>query len=72
MTLSIVHRLAIPAPQNHFVEVETVLAGVLPAELVLFMPVWAPGSYLVREYARHVERLSVDATARVTKIRPSS
>jgi predicted metalloprotease with PDZ domain len=72
MTLSIVHRLAIPAPQNHFVEVETVLAGVLPAELVLFMPVWAPGSYLVREYARHVERLSVDAPARVTKIRKNA
>jgi predicted metalloprotease with PDZ domain len=72
MTLSIVHRLAIPAPQNHFVEVEAVLAGEFPAELVLFMPVWAPGSYLVREYARHVERLSVEAPAQVTKIRKNA
>ena len=61
MTLSIVHRIAIPAPQTHLVEVETTLAGDLPAELVLFMPVWTPGSYLVREYARHVEGLAAAA-----------
>ena len=72
MTLSIVHRLAIPTPQNHFVEVETVLAGPLPPELVLFMPVWAPGSYLVREYARHVEGLSVERPGRVTKVRKNA
>jgi len=72
MTLSIVHRLSIPTPQSHVVEVETVLAGDLPAELVLFMPVWAPGSYLVREYARHLEGLSVAAPARVTKVRKNA
>lgn len=26
--------------------------------LELFMPVWTPGSYLIREYARHVETIS--------------
>ena len=72
MTLSIVHRLAIPAPQSHVVEIETVLTGEVPAELVLFMPVWAPGSYLVREYARHIEGLSVEAPARVTKLRKNA
>lgn len=25
--------------------------------LILFMPVWTPGSYLVREYSRHVEQV---------------
>ena len=72
MTLSVVHRLSIPAPASHYVEVETSLSGDLPGELVLFMPVWAPGSYLVREYARHVERLAADAPARATKIRKSA
>ncbi len=70
--LSIVHRLAIPAPQTHVVEVETVLAGGLPDELVLFMPVWAPGSYLVREYARPVEGVAVEAPARVPQIRKNA
>ena len=53
------------------VEVETTLAGGLD-EVVLFMPVWSPGSYLVREYARHVESLSVDAPAVATKVRKSA
>jgi predicted metalloprotease with PDZ domain len=72
MSLSIAHRLAIPAPHTHLVEVETTLSGDLPPELVLFMPVWTPGSYLVREYARHVEKLSVDAPARATKVRKNA
>lgn len=30
-----------------------------PAEVVLFLPTWTPGSYLIREYARHLS--AVDA-----------
>ncbi len=73
--LSVVHRVAIPAPQTHVVHVETTVAGVageLPAELVLFMPVWTPGSYLVREYARHVEGLQVEAPASCRKLRKNA
>ena len=72
--LSVVHRVAIPAPQTHLVHVETTIcsAGALPPELVLFMPVWTPGSYLVREYARHVESLKVEAPAHAIKIRKSA
>jgi predicted metalloprotease with PDZ domain len=72
MTLAIAHRLAIPSPESHLVEVETTVTGDLPAELVLFMPVWAPGSYLVREYARHVEGLAAEAPARTTKVRKNA
>jgi predicted metalloprotease with PDZ domain len=48
----------------HLLEVEVQLVsldGPLPPRLVLFMPVWSPGSYLVREYARHVEGLRAEA-----------
>jgi predicted metalloprotease with PDZ domain len=72
MTLSIVHRVSFPAPQTHVVHVETVLSGDLPEALVLFMPVWTPGSYLVREYARHVEGLAAAAPARAVKIRKNA
>jgi predicted metalloprotease with PDZ domain len=73
MTLSIAHRVSIPAPHTHVVHVETTIASgsgpSLPEALELFMPVWTPGSYLVREYARHVEGLGAEAPARAAKVR---
>jgi predicted metalloprotease with PDZ domain len=74
-SISIVHRVSIPSPQTHLVHVETTVsasgqsAHSLPESIVLFMPVWTPGSYLVREYARHVEGLTADSPGRSTKIR---
>jgi predicted metalloprotease with PDZ domain len=74
--LSIVHRIAIPAPQTHLVEVASTISAeagsALPDTLVLFMAAWTPGSYLLREYARHVEGLAVDHPARVSKIRKNA
>jgi predicted metalloprotease with PDZ domain len=74
--LSIEHRVWIPAPHDHLVHVETTVASApgaaLPHPLVLFMPVWTPGSYLVREYARHIEGFSAEAPARATKIRKNA
>jgi predicted metalloprotease with PDZ domain len=46
--------------------------GELPATLLLFMPVWTPGSYLVREYARHVEGFTVEAPATAVKVRKNA
>ena len=52
------YQLRFPAPQTHYVEVEaTVPTGGQPA-VELMMAVWTPGSYLVREYARHVEAVT--------------
>ena len=52
------YTLAMPAPQTHYFEVKLDLAGFGAADYTdLKMPVWAPGSYLVREFARHVEGL---------------
>jgi predicted metalloprotease with PDZ domain len=70
--LSIVHRVSIPAPRSHVLHVETTLSGDVPPELVLFMPVWSPGSYLVREYARHVEGVATEAPATLVKIRKNA
>jgi predicted metalloprotease with PDZ domain len=36
------------------------------------MAVWTPGSYLVREYARHVEGLDADAPACAVKVRKNA
>lgn len=49
-----------PRPHNHLFEVEMHLRGLgdVP-EVLLRMPVWTPGSYLVREYSRHIQELEV-------------
>ena len=64
----IVHHVSIADAHAHLLAVETTVkhaaGGPLPASLTLFMPVWTPGSYLVREYARHVESLTASADGR--------
>ncbi len=74
--LAVEHRVAIPDPRTHFVHVETEIAATagasLPDPLVLFMPVWTPGSYLVREYARHIEGFAAEQPARAAKIRKNA
>lgn len=48
------YTLRFPTPHTHYLEVEAAVPAAGP-QLELFMAVWTPGSYLVREYARHVE-----------------
>ena len=74
MNLFIDHRITISSPQTHLAELEVTVRAdeSLPSPLTLFMPVWTPGSYLVREYARHVEGLHADGAARATKVRKNA
>lgn len=48
------YALKMPKPQNHYFEVEMLIEGVDAKELEVKMPVWAPGSYLVREFSKNV------------------
>src|SRR3954447_4835974 len=48
-----------PDPQTHYASVEAVLPTGGQAAVEVFLPVWTPGSYLVREYARNIEAISV-------------
>jgi predicted metalloprotease with PDZ domain len=61
----IAHEVALADAAAHLLEVSTTVrlasGGPLPSPLTLFMPVWTPGSYLVREYARHVEGFAAKA-----------
>ncbi len=78
MRLAIVHRVSMPEPKTHLVHVETTIApadagpGALPESVVLFMPVWTPGSYLVREYSRHVEGFAAQPPGNATKVRKNA
>src|SRR5512141_3458732 len=53
------YRVSMPAPHSHLFHVELAVDGAGEV-LVLGMPVWTPGSYLVREFARHVEGLEAE------------
>lgn len=61
-----------PAPERHTIEVEARATVPADGSLELMMAVWTPGSYLVREYARHLETISAQGPAgddlRVTKV----
>jgi predicted metalloprotease with PDZ domain len=54
---AIEHTLRFPEPHTHYVDVESVFPTDGRDELTLFMAVWTPGSYLVREFSGHVEAL---------------
>src|SRR5580693_8768019 len=71
---SIVHRVSFPDPQTHVIHVEITVGPADPPQdsFVLFMPVWPPGSYLVREYARHIEGLVAERPSHATKIRKNA
>src|SRR5690606_35201571 len=47
-------------PHTHYLEVAAIFPTGGADELDLFMPVWTPGSYLVREYSQHVEGLEAE------------
>jgi predicted metalloprotease with PDZ domain len=58
--LEIFYQVAMPQPQSHLFEVTLQVKGWRSPFLDLKMPVWTPGSYLVREYARHVQDFAVE------------
>lgn len=69
---SIRYRVSAAETHDHLLRVRATFAGPLPEPLVVAMPVWTPGSYLVREHERHVESLRATgdgAPAGVRKVR---
>jgi predicted metalloprotease with PDZ domain len=49
------YSLSFPAPHTHYGKVLMQVNEAKGQEAVLLMPVWAPGSYLVREFAKNME-----------------
>jgi len=58
---AVTYEVAMPQPASHLFEVTLHVRGWQAARLDLKFPVWTPGSYLVREYARHVQDFCVRA-----------
>ena len=51
--------VAMPRPHTHLFDIDISIkrgpSATAPAEELLVMPVWTPGSYLIREFQRHVQ-----------------
>ncbi|HEY0004375.1 MAG TPA: PDZ domain-containing protein [Pyrinomonadaceae bacterium] len=60
------YSVSMPKPYTHLLQVEMRVrraAGNAPQQVDLIMPVWTPGSYLVREFERHVQDFEAKETA---------
>jgi len=51
------YNLSMPLPQNHYYHVEMEINDLNKSEIEVKMPVWSPGSYLIREFARFVDQV---------------
>ncbi|HTU99974.1 MAG TPA: PDZ domain-containing protein [Luteitalea sp.] len=60
---AITYTLRFPDAARHYIDVEATYPTEGAANLELMMAVWTPGSYLVREFARHVEAVEVVSPA---------
>ena len=58
------YTLRFPAPQTNYVEVEAIVPTEGRPSIEMFMAVWTPGSYLIREYERNVEAVAASAAGR--------
>lgn len=56
---SIAYQVAMSEPKSHLFEVTLNIKNWQESSLNLKMPVWTPGSYLVREYSRHIQEFKV-------------
>lgn len=55
------YTLSVTEPHAHYFDVEMKVSGIKKDYIDLKMAVWTPGSYLVREYARHVEGFKAES-----------
>ena len=53
-------KVSFSQPQAHYADVQMTISNINKDELLIKMPVWTPGSYLIREFAKNVESVEVN------------
>ncbi|MBK9191886.1 MAG: M61 family metallopeptidase [Crocinitomicaceae bacterium] len=70
--LEINYKLGMSKPNTHYFEVEMNVSGISASAIQVKLPVWAPGSYLVREFSKNINQVYAfdekGNTREVTKI----
>jgi len=56
------YRISFARPFTHYCEVEISLDIINNDSLIFSMPVWTPGSYMVREYAKNVDMVTAEGS----------
>lgn len=54
----ITYTIAMPQPDTHLYAVTIDLVGLSENKIDFVLPSWTPGSYMIREYARHVQEFA--------------
>lgn len=65
--IKISYKVSFSEPQAHYADVEMRISGINKQYTDLKMPVWAPGSYLVREFGKNVESFSASSANKPVK-----
>jgi predicted metalloprotease with PDZ domain len=64
----IFYQVAMPQPTSHLFEVTLTIDNWQDKQLNLKMPVWTPGSYLVREYSRNLQNFTAENSQNKNKL----
>lgn len=62
------YKVSFTEPQAHYANVEMKLSGLSKAFVDVKMPVWAPGSYMIREFSKNVEGFTATAGTKPLKV----
>ncbi len=57
------YTIAMTDPHSHLFHITFELADLAQPTVALYLPVWTPGSYMIREYSRHVEQFAASDAA---------
>ena len=57
------YTVSFPEAQAHYADIEMNIKDIKTTSIDVRMPVWAPGSYLVREFAKNVEGFSAKTSS---------
>ena len=57
----VIYKVLFPKPETHYVQIEMEIDNPKGNFIDFKMPVWTPGSYKVREFARNVEQVSASS-----------
>lgn len=58
------YELRFEQPHTHYVEVQMTISNLDETETEVHLPVWTPGSYLIREFARNVDSFRAAAAGK--------
>ena len=63
------YRIVASDPNAHLFEVRCTVADPDPAGQAFRLPAWSPGSYLIREFARHFVSVRAECDGRPVAVR---